>query len=162
MRYTDPTGHYLDEGCGSGERSTLPDDPVGDEPPFDNTLGGNNEDEETKTKEGDDLTSAQLTGKVVTNVLVEVVLVIPTELSLFVMSLAVLGTGPLGVVSELILVTTEIVVLDFGLSLALNAAESVETGKSVDFKWTILPALITFLPGPTQDFLHDVLPRIFQ
>jgi hypothetical protein len=169
LRYIDPTGHGAycgddyDPSCLNDEELEMYYEMI-EEVSFDETLGGNVEDEGTEDDEsddGDDLTSGQIAVKAATTVLVEFVLVLPTEISLFFYTIIIaIELGPPGVVLDLVLLPAEIAVADFGLSLALNTMESQNSSKRVDFKWTLLPAIISELPEPLQEFLHDIIPGI--
>jgi hypothetical protein len=127
-------------------------------PPFDADLGGNNKLD--PQNDGRDLTPAQKTGKVVTTLLVEVVIVAPAEGVLIASSVAAAELGPIGILLELVLVPADIAVADFGISLLKNTWESVSSGQDVDFEWTILPIIISELPESWQEDIRDIVPSI--
>jgi len=163
LKYTDPTGHYVDDGC-QIVGCEMPKDPLllpDDDPQssvFDTDLGGNNELESRHG--GDELTPTQIAGKVGTTLLVEVAIVMPAELVLITGSIAAPELGPAGILLELVLVPTEIVVADFGISLLINTNKSVKRGHSVDFEWTLIPKIVSTLPESIQENLHDLIPGV--
>jgi RHS repeat-associated protein len=118
VRYIDPSGHMADAGGGA---SSMGEDwwrkrqekleKKESSHPFDSSLGENNQNE---------LTNGQKIGKALTTAFVETIIVLPTEAGLFITSLVLLNSGPAGVLVDLAVISVEIGVADFGVSLAIS------------------------------------------
>ena len=156
VKYTDPTGHRNCEEDGYGcsvdiaSNTTLTVSTT--------TLGS-----ATSEQQGSayyELSNAQKVGKVITTIFIEVAVVAPVEITLVSLSLAAPEIGGVGAALEFALIPADIAVADFGLSLAINTADSVSSGHDIDFKWTLIPAIVNELPQPVQNFFYDVIPSV--
>jgi RHS repeat-associated protein len=150
VRYNDPTGHKNCEEDGyncPGDNPTVPTLILS--PTTTNT-----------TLEPPPLTNAQKVGKALTTIFEEAVLVAPAEISLVAATIAAPNLGPAGIASDAALITADIVIADFGLSLAINTVESINSGHDVAFSWTLIPAVMSDLPTPVQVFLHYLIPGV--
>jgi RHS repeat-associated protein len=158
--FVDPSGHMADQGGGA---SSMGEDwwknrqekheKKESSHPFDSSLGENNKNE---------LTNGQKIGKALTTAFVETIIVLPTEAGFFITSLVLLNSGPAGVLVDLAVIPVEIGVADFGVSLALSTYKSIESDHDEDFRWTIIPALVSNLPQSTQDSIHGLIPGLFR
>jgi hypothetical protein len=176
VRYNDPSGHtYCDFGkCQKVNppiSSSNNDDPNDSNPPFDPSLGGNaskfgsepndnSQNNNTITNLPVEKSSVYINGKVIGIVFVELVLVVPTEYVLINLSITTAAGGPPAWILEIPITALEVIVADLGISLGIQARETLVTGQDVEFQWTIIPDLVSDLPTPIQNELHDYFPGV--
>jgi len=96
--------------------------------------------------------------KVIGIAFIKLALVVPTELILIDLSISISGGGPIAWILELPLAVLEVIVADFGISLGIQARETLVTRQDVKFQWTIIPALISDLPKPIQNDIQKFFP----
>jgi RHS repeat-associated protein len=116
-----------------------------------------------KAKNNDtELTTVDKIGIGITAIMVDGIVVL-FEGGLFISQLALLELGPLGVVIDLVILPFEFALGDFGVSFQLMVVEEVDTGRTVDFKWTFIPSLFSDLPtGVQKSILSDIPAPLYK
>jgi hypothetical protein len=156
LRYTDPTGHLL---CGDGEEHDCnghKQDPNQNPHPPKPPKPKKDEDDEdildpkTNDDTGEELTTAQLVGQVITFGLIETTIFFPVDIALVDLTAdataACLDGIAIACIADIPIGALDIAVADFQISLGATIVQNVATHTKHDFKLLIIPKIFDTFP----------------
>jgi len=151
VNYTDSTGHMIDSGCNTEGCTGDPD--------ATSHLEDIHRDSHPKEPENE-FTISQKIGKSISFVSVVIFAGI-SEYSLFQIQRVLVGSGPVGIVIDVLIVPAEFAIADFSVSFGLMTYQEVTIGNDVHFEWVLSNAIADTFPTSVQNKLVEMLPGVF-
>lgn len=143
----DEDDEIIDDGTtGEDSNPTIPLNP---------TLPTNN----TFPPPPDTMTTVEKYGMGITVAITVLFVVVPIEAALLVLTFGAAGAcgsgAVLGCLADIPLAAADIAVADFGISLTVQAAESISSGRKREFEWIIIPRLIDIFRNEKKGVIDE-------